>query len=46
MKIILKNAWTRFVIYLNTTPASSREHTALSGYAGLCDMNQGRDQRH
>jgi hypothetical protein len=45
MKNLLKSAWTRFVNYLNTS-AGSDDHTALGGYAGLCDLGHGDNDTH
>jgi hypothetical protein len=46
MKNTLKTMWTRFVNYLNTAPASSRERTGMGSYAGLCNLGHDEDNHH
>lgn len=39
MKNTIKSLWRKFVVYLNTVPAGSREHTVMGSYAGLCGID-------
>ena len=46
MKNTLKTLWIKFVNYLNTGSAGSRDSTTMGSYAGLCGLDHNEDSHH